>query len=98
MGPTARRRNPETADVSLRARLDSLRNVGPLLRLVWDTSPLLVSFSIAFRLLWVLSALAWLCVSNLILDDVVARIGHRGGPSSTIWKLVALEFGLAGAG
>ena len=81
-----------------RTRLQSLRNVRPLLRLVWDTSPLLVSCSMALRLLRGLMPLALLWVPKLILDEVVARLAHPGRPASTIWKLVALEFALAALG
>ena len=90
-------RGPE-ADLSWRTRLQSLRNVKPLLRLVWDTSPALVSASIVFRLLRGLMPLALLWIPKLILDEVVARLAHPDRPASTIWKLVALEFALAGLG
>ena len=42
--------------------------------------------------------LALLWVPKLILDEVVARLAHANRPVSTIWKLVALEFALAGLG
>ena len=78
--------------------MQSLRNVKPLLRLVWETSPLLVSSSVVLRLLRGLMPLALLWVPKLILDEVVARLAHANRPVSTIWKLVALEFALAGLG
>ena len=93
-----RRRSQEEADLSWRTRLQSLRNVRPLLRLVWDTSPVLVSLSIVLRLLRGLMPLGLLWVPKLILDEVVARLAHHGRPPATIWKLVALEFALAGLG
>jgi ATP-binding cassette subfamily B protein len=99
MTPAPRRRSSaEEPDLTWRARIESLRNVGPLLRLVWDTSPTLVSVSIFLRLLRGLMPLALLWVPKLILDEVVARIAHHGRSPETIWKLVALEFGLAALG
>ena len=95
--PLRRRSQPEV-ELDWRARLQSLRNVGPLLRLVWDTSPWLVSSSIVFRLLRGLMPLALLWVPKLILDEVVAHLAHRDRPLATVWKLVALEFALAGLG
>ena len=78
--------------------MQSLRNVRPLLRLVWETSPALVTASIALRLVRGLMPLALLWVPKLILDEVMARLAHPGRPPGTIWKLVALEFALAGLG
>lgn len=59
---------------------------------------MLVSTSIVLRLLRGLMPLALLWVPKLILDEVVARLGHHDRPPSTIWKLVALEFALAAIG
>ena len=59
---------------------------------------MLVSSSIILRLLRGLMPLALLWVPKLILDEVVARLAHHDRPPSTIWKLVALEFTLAGIG
>ena len=96
--PPSKRRGSEEVDLTWRTRLQSLRNVKPLIRLVWDTSPMLVSTSIVLRLLRGLMPLALLWVPKLILDEVVARLGHHDRPPSTIWKLVALEFALAAIG
>jgi ATP-binding cassette subfamily B protein len=82
-------------ELSWRARLASLRNIRPLLRMVWETSPPLVMASTVFRLLRALLPLAMLWVSKLIIDGVVAWITRRGGILAGIWKLVALELALA---
>jgi ATP-binding cassette subfamily B protein len=82
-------------ELSWRARLASLRNIRPLLRMVWETSPPLVVASTVFRLFRALLPLAMLWVSKLIIDGVVAWITRRGGILSGIWKLVALELALA---
>jgi ATP-binding cassette subfamily B protein len=63
--------------------------------MVWDTSPALVSITTALRLVRALLPLAMLWVSKLILDSVVAWIKRGNGDSAGLWKLVALELGLA---
>jgi len=82
-------------ELSWRARLASLRNIMPLLRMVWETSPPLVVASTVFRLFRALLPLAMLWVSKLIIDGVVAWITRRSGILAGIWKLVALELALA---
>jgi ATP-binding cassette subfamily B protein len=77
------------------ARLTSLRNVRPLLRMVWETSPPLVLTSAVLRLARALLPAAMLWVSKLIIDGVVGRISRGTGSVAGIWKLVALELGLA---
>src|ERR1035438_5308942 len=64
-------RKPD-GDATWRTRLASLRNIRPLLGMVWDTSPALVSITTALRLVRALLPLAMLWVSKLILDGVVA--------------------------
>jgi len=63
--------------------------------MVWDTSPALVSITTALRLIRALLPLAMLWVSKLILDGVVAWIRRGSGNAAGLWKLVALELGLA---
>ena len=82
-------------DATWRTRLASLRNIRPLLGMVWDTSPALVSATTVLRLVRALLPLAMLWVSKLILDGVVAWIKRGNGNSAALWKLVALELGLA---
>jgi ATP-binding cassette subfamily B protein len=93
MTPHTGRRVPE--ELSWGERFAALRYVRPLLRLVWETSPPLVLASAFFRLIGALMPLAMLWVSKLILDAVVAWITRGQGAVAGIWKLVALELGLA---
>ena len=87
-------RKPD-GDATWRTRLASLRNIRPLLGMVWSTSPPLVSITIALRLVRAMLPLAMLWVSKLILDAVVAWIKRGNGNATHLWKLVALELGLA---
>ena len=93
MAPHPHNRPPE--ELSWRERWAALRYVRPLVRLVWETSPPLVLASMFFRLIGALMPLAMLWVSKLILDAVVAWISRHNGSVAAIWKLVALELGLA---
>ncbi len=90
--PVPPKRAPE---LTWRTRLSSMRNVRPLLRMVWETSPPLVMASILLRFTRALMPLALLWVPKLILDAVVASISRNNANLPLIWKLVALEFGLA---
>lgn len=87
-------RRPE-ADATWRTRLASMRNIRPLLGMVWETSPVLVSATTLMRLVRALLPLAMLWISKLILDGVVNWIRRGNGDASRIWRLVALELGLA---
>jgi ATP-binding cassette, subfamily B, bacterial len=87
-------RKPD-GDATWRTRLASLRNIRPLLRMVWDTSPPLVFATTGLRLVRALLPLSMLWVSKLILDGVVAWIKRGNGNAAGLWKLVALELGLA---
>jgi len=82
-------------DATWRTRLASLRNIRPLLRMVWDTSPPLVSITTFLRLIRALLPLSMLWVSKLILDGVVAWIKRGNGNATALWRLVAIELGLA---
>ena len=82
-------------ELSWRERWAALRNVRPLLRMVWETSPPLVLATICLRLTRALMPLALLWVPKLILDAVVARMSKGTGDLTHIWKLVGLELGLA---
>jgi ATP-binding cassette, subfamily B, bacterial len=87
-------RKPD-GDATWRTRLASLRNIRPLLGMVWDTSPPLVAVTTALRLVRAMLPLAMLWVTKLILDGVVAWIKRGNGNAAALWKLVALDLGLA---
>src|ERR1700688_1016668 len=71
-----------------RDRPSSFRNISPLLKLIWETSPPLIIATTFFRLVRAMLPLAALWVGKLIIDAVVA-------PSSRVWTYVAWEIGLA---
>ena len=77
-------------------RLNTLRNIPPLLLMVWQSGPKIVGSNIFLRILAALIPVAMLAVSRLIVDNVVAISSHQQPLRTTLWSLVALEFLLAG--
>src|SRR5215472_6362841 len=85
------------AQASWRDRFAALRNVPPVLRLVWDAAPRVVAGGLALRVVSALIPLAVLAVSKWIINLVVAQVKHPGPLPYEIWLLLALEFLLAAA-
>src|SRR5947209_17608285 len=75
---------------SWRERLRALKNVPPLLRMVWETSPFLSLCTLLLRFVAALFPLATLWVSKLIIDLVVRAIRHQAVDTTVIWKLLIL--------
>jgi len=76
-------------------RLQSLKNIPPVLKIIWDSSPAVVTWGLALRAIAALSPLALLAVAKLIIDAVVTHLTHAATLRNDFWWLVALEFGLA---
>ena len=76
-------------------RLQSLKNIPPVLKIIWDSSPGVVTWGLILRAIAALSPLALLAVAKLIIDAVVTHLTHAASLRSDFWWLVALEFGLA---
>jgi ATP-binding cassette, subfamily B, bacterial len=77
-----------------RARLSALRNVPPLLRMVWATSPPLAIATVTLRLADSVLPVVMLWIGKLIIDGIVAIVSGQGGDPAHIWRLVAIEAGL----
>lgn len=78
-------------------RLQSLKNIPPVLRIIWDSSPAVVGAGLALRAIVAVVPLALLAVTRLIIDAVVAHVSRGSALRHDFWKLVALEFSLAAA-
>jgi ATP-binding cassette subfamily B protein len=76
-------------------RLQSLKNIPPVLKIIWDSSPAVVTWGLILRAIAALSPLALLAVAKLIIDAVVTHLTHATTLRSDFWWLVAIEFGLA---
>jgi ATP-binding cassette subfamily B protein len=79
-------------------RLKALRNIPPVLRIVWESGPAVVVSGSVLRLLSALIPLAMLSVTRLIIDAVVQHREHQLSLRPHFWWFVALEFGLAALG
>jgi len=79
-------------------RLVALRNIPPVLRIVWASGPGVISAGMSFRVAAALIPVAMLSVSRLIIDAVVASTTGLHALAPGFWWLVALEFSLAALG
>lgn len=80
-------------------RLSALKNVPPVLRIVWDSGPSVVSLGLFFRVLVSLIPVSTAAVSKLIIDSITSIAQKKESLGGThLWWLVALEFGLQVAG
>jgi ATP-binding cassette, subfamily B, bacterial len=79
-------------------RLRALRNIPPVLRIVWESGPAVVVSGTALRILSALIPLGMLAVTRLIIDAVVAHVANHLPLVPHFWWLVGLEFLLAGLG
>src|SRR3984957_9147706 len=82
-----------SSDTSWNKRLAALRNVPPVLRLVWDAAPKVVTSGIALRLVSALIPVAMLAISKFIIDLINTR--YSGTIPAQMWWLLAAEFVLA---
>ncbi|HEY2805567.1 MAG TPA: ABC transporter ATP-binding protein [Gemmatimonadales bacterium] len=84
---------------SWKERFEALKNVPPLLRMVWNTHHVFAALILALRVLRALIPLAILWIGKLIIDGVVGSIqayaaGHAV-PWQHLFQLVCIELGLA---
>ncbi len=79
-------------------RIHALRNIPPVLKMVWDAGPRLVAGGLFFRVMAALVPLGMLWVSKLIIDTVFDTVTHSAPVPPIIWWLLAAEFALAALG
>jgi len=78
-----------------RERVAALKNIPPVLRMVWEAAPKVIISSLIFRVTAALLPLAVLAVTRVIIDDVYGFTTHQRSLPPIFWWLVALEFVLA---
>jgi ATP-binding cassette, subfamily B, bacterial len=78
--------------------MSSLKNIFPVLRMVWDAGPGVVAGGLALRLASALIPVAVLTVARGIVDAAVAQATSGRQMTRHLVGLVALEFGLAALG
>jgi len=81
-----------------RERLEALKNIPPVLRIVWDSGPYVVSLGLIFRVLVSLVPVSAAAITGMIVDHIKNIVGQKSQPTQQLWRLVALEFGLVMAG
>lgn len=79
---------------SWRSRLAALNNLPPVIRIIWNCGPSIVSGSLTARLVIALIPVAMLAISQRIIDAINARSADNP-LRADFWYLVAMEFGLA---
>jgi len=84
------------ADIKLKDRFSALNNLPRFFKLVWQTSPSLTIANAVLRIFKSATPVAILYVGKLIIDQVIQISQSKQSISSdTLWKLIAIEFGLA---
>ncbi len=76
-------------------RMSAMRNLPPVLKIVWDSGPVVVTLGFVFRLLAALQPVALLYVSKLIIDSIVAILSKHQPIPHRLWWLVVAEFAVA---
>jgi ATP-binding cassette subfamily B protein len=79
-----------------RERFAALKNIPPVLRMVWEAAPRVIVASITCRVLAALIPLAALAVTRVIVNDIFNLLNRGSTLPQHFWWLVALEFALAG--
>jgi ATP-binding cassette subfamily B protein len=82
--------------LTLKERLAALRNLPAFFKLIWKTSPKMFVANVILRIFRAALPVLMLYIGKLIIDEVVL-LTQASPPHdfSWLWKLVALEFGLA---
>jgi ATP-binding cassette subfamily B protein len=75
--------------------VQALRNIPPVLRLVWEAAPAVIVCGLAFRVVAALVPLAVLKVTQVIIDAVYNYTAYGKALPHSFWWLVGLEFALA---
>jgi ATP-binding cassette subfamily B protein len=75
-------------------RLQALRNIPSILKIVWEASPVVVTWGLVLRLVTALTPVGLLAIAKVIIDGVVNYISH-GILRPHFWWWVMGEFGLA---
>src|SRR5438876_12406203 len=75
-----------------RERFSALRNVPPVLRIVWESGPVVVGLGLAFRFLASLVPVLALWITKLIIDSFLRAVAAHRTVDGSVWWLVADDF------
>jgi len=76
-------------------RISALRNVPPVLKIVWESGPGVVTFGLISRVFASLLPVALIWITKLIIDGIVHAVSSHQPITSHLWWLIAAEFALA---
>jgi len=76
-------------------RLQALKNIPPVLKIIWQSSPAVVSAELALRAIVAVVPVGLLAVTRLIIDAVVGHVARGAALRHDFWWLVGAEFALA---
>lgn len=80
---------------SWQERLSALRNVPPILKIVWQSGPGVVAFGIIARIVAALLPVGIGYIPKLIIEIFESLVKYHGPVPQRLWWLVGAEFGLA---
>jgi ATP-binding cassette, subfamily B, bacterial len=86
---------PQTTRNAWGDRLRALRNVPPVLHIVWESGPSVVTWNLILRIVVSFLPICLGKVAQYIVDGVNHVISFHEPPSPRFWWLVALELSLA---
>lgn len=79
-------------------RLEALKNVPPVLKIVWDSGPWVVVAGLVLRVIVSLVPVSAGYVGGVVIQRATDIFNKRVPLDSTLWWLVGLEFGIAVVG
>src|ERR1700751_1104307 len=80
---------------SWQERLVALKNIPPVLGIVWRSGPVVGTLGLIIRLLTSLLPIALLWVAKLIIDTIIHTLNTHTAVPTSLWWLGGIEFGLA---
>jgi ATP-binding cassette, subfamily B, bacterial len=83
---------------NMRERVEALRYLPQLVRLVWQTHRGFTATMIVLRLVRAFVPVATLWAAKLIIDEVVLLTRTPGAPLTDLWRVVGLELAIVVAG
>ena len=76
-------------------RLEALKNIPPVARMVWESAPKVVALGLIVRFIAAVIPIAMLAVTRNIVDSIYGFTTHQRPLPAIFWWVVGLEFSLA---
>jgi ATP-binding cassette subfamily B protein len=77
-----------------RERIRALRNMPPVLKILWDSGPGVVTWGIILRVIVAVLPFALAKVAQYIIQDIADKVGRHQTLPANFWYLVGTEVGL----